>query len=87
MNIWQIVGIMGVLLTATQLLPQIIKSLQTKHVQDLSLGLILIVGCGAITWIAYGVHLRDYAIVTANIINVIASSILLVMKLKPMKKE
>jgi MtN3 and saliva related transmembrane protein len=80
--LWNIVGFLGIVFTAIQLLPQIIKALKTRKVQDVSIGLALIVMINAIIWIAYGLHLSDYAIVTANIFNLICAVTLLILKLK-----
>lgn len=82
---WKLVGVVAIILTAIQLLPQIIKSLKTKRVEDISLGLGLIVALNAITWISYGIHFADYAVIIANILNFICATILLILKLKSFK--
>ncbi len=82
MYIWQIIGSIGVLLTATQLLPQILKSIKSKQTQDLSFGLIGIIFFGAATWVIYGIHITDYPLIIANAINFFCASLLLVLKIK-----
>ncbi len=82
MDPWVIVGIFGVIFTSLQLLPQVIKSLRTKSVRDLSLGLSVIVGLSALTWLIYAIHIKDMPLLTANAINLVGASILFILKIK-----
>jgi len=63
-------------------IPQIIKSLRTKSVKDISEITLFQMLLGAILWAAYGVHLRDTVIITANLVTLITLSILLIMCFK-----
>ena len=81
-NIWFIFGALGVLFTAIQLLPQVIKSMRLRNVSQLSAAMGVIIFLGSITWIVYGFHRRDAAIVIANIINLAAAATLLYLKIK-----
>ena len=85
MDFWIFVGMFGIIVTAAQLIPQVFKSLKTKKVRDLSLGLGLHVGLSALTWLAYGFHMNDYPLMIANSINLICALILLVLKLREKK--
>lgn len=82
MTIWNFLGFLGIVFTAIQLLPQIIKSVKTQQVKDVSIGLAIIVMINAIIWIIYGAHLMDFAIVIANIFNLICAITLLILKLR-----
>ena len=82
MTIWNVLGFLGIIFTAIQLLPQIIKSIKTQQVKDISIGLAIIVMINAIIWIIYGAHLLDYDIVIANIFNLICATTLLILKLR-----
>ena len=82
MDVWQMVGAMGVLVTSAQLLPQLYKSLKTRQVRDLSMGLCILVGSSAMIWTLYGIHLRDAPLIVANTINLIGAIILFVLKIK-----
>ena len=57
--------------------PQIIKVLRTKSAKDVSLITLLQLTSGVLLWIAYGVHLRDAIIITANAVTLISMAILL----------
>lgn len=86
-NPWAVVGGMGVVFTAAQLVPQIVKSLRTRQVRDLSLGTVVIVGLCALTWTAYGIHLRDAPLIIANSANLTGAAILLTLKLREGAKQ
>ena len=81
-NIWFIFGALGVLFTAIQLLPQVIKSMRLRNVSQLSAAMGVIIFLGSITWIVYGFHRRDASIVIANIINLAGAATLLYLKIK-----
>jgi MtN3 and saliva related transmembrane protein len=81
MDIWKVIGAVGVVLTSVQLVPQIVKSLRTRQVRDLSLGLSVVVGLCALTWLAYGIHLRDAPLIIANAVNLAGAALLTALKL------
>jgi MtN3 and saliva related transmembrane protein len=81
MDIWLIVAGTAVVLTSIQMLPQVVKSLRTRAVRDLSLWMIVIIACGATSWLAYGIHIQDWAIMTANALNLLFALVLLKLKL------
>ena len=87
MDVWQVVGGLGVVFTSAQLVPQVVKSVRTRQVRDLSLGLAVIVGLSAFTWTLYGLHLRDVPLVVANAVNLVGASILLVLKLQESRRS
>jgi MtN3 and saliva related transmembrane protein len=55
LNYTSIVGIIAGILTATSLLPQLIKIIKEKQVEDLSAGMFITLMAGLGLWIAYGV--------------------------------
>jgi len=63
---WTIIGSTAAILTMFAFIPQIIKAATTKSVKDISLLTLCQLSLGVILWIAYGVHLNDYVIITAN---------------------
>jgi len=79
-DMWDIVAGFGVIFTSAQLVPQVIKSLKTKQVRDLSLGLSIVVGLSALSWLAYGVHLKNPAMIMANGISLTGAMILFCLK-------
>ena len=77
-----ILGALGIICTSVQLIPQIIKAYRTRSVTDVSLGMLLIILVGTISWTTYGWLIADAAVIIANTINLGATLILLGFKLK-----
>jgi MtN3 and saliva related transmembrane protein len=79
-DIWIIVGILAGIMSAIQLLPQVLKSFRTKKVDDLSTIMLLVMLTGSGAWLAYGLHLSDWPITLANGLNLSAAVSLLSLK-------
>ncbi len=58
-----IIGFTAGFLMAITMLPQIIKSLRTKSVKDISLSMLIICVIGAILWMIYGILIKSLPIV------------------------
>lgn len=74
---WSIIGSTAAVFTMFAFIPQIIKVLKTKSVKDVSLVTLLQLSLGVTLWIAYGIHLKDAIIITANSITLVTLIILL----------
>ncbi len=61
-----ILGLIAGTLTTLSFLPQVIRTLQTRHAGDLSAAWLLIFGLGTATWLVYGVLRSDVAVAAAN---------------------
>jgi MtN3 and saliva related transmembrane protein len=66
MNWTQILGITAGLLTATSMLPQLIKTLKEKKAEDVSLKMLVVLLLGITLWIAYGFLREDLPIIVTN---------------------
>jgi len=75
--IWTIIGLSAATLTMFSFIPQIIKILRTKSAKDVSLVTLLQLATGVSLWIAYGMHLKDSIIITANVVTLTTLLILL----------
>lgn len=78
----EIIGLLAGVCTTVALLPQIIKSYQTRSVKDFSWLYILIFGSGLIFWLIYGIYLNALPIILANSLTFIFLLCLVVMKIK-----
>jgi len=78
---WKITGTLAACLTMFAFIPQIIKVIKTKSSRDISLITILQLLLGVSLWIAYGAHLKDIIIITANGITLISLTVLLALYL------
>jgi len=77
--IWSIIGSTAAFLTMFAFFPQIIKSLKTKSVKDVSLITLLQLSLGVFLWIVYGVCLKNVIIITANSVTLLSLVILLIL--------
>lgn len=83
---WTIVGIIAGLMTSFSFVPQIIKGLKTKSLEDLSYPMLIFLGSGLMLWLSYGIHLMNFAIILANTLSVIFIMTLIIMKFYFSKK-
>jgi MtN3 and saliva related transmembrane protein len=75
-------GIIAGLLTSVRLLPQVYKSFKIKETRDLSTWFLIILFFQALFLIFYGIAKPDKLIIYMNIIPLICSIILLVLKIR-----
>jgi MtN3 and saliva related transmembrane protein len=61
-----ILGLIAGTCTTLSFLPQVIRTLQTRHARDLSAAWLFIFGVGTALWLAYGLLRSDIAVALAN---------------------
>ncbi|MBL0743912.1 SemiSWEET family sugar transporter [Chryseolinea lacunae] len=66
MDLMTVVGIAASALTATSLLPQLLKLIREKKAQDISVTMLSVLLAGLVLWICYGVLKNDLIIIVAN---------------------
>ena len=74
------VGITASILTASGLVPQVIKGFSRKKVEDVSILFLLIGGVGTFLWFIYGILIFNKIIIFANSINATCYALLLLQK-------
>lgn len=77
-----LLGLTAAVFTTAAFLPQVIKTLKTRQTKDMSLVMYVALAIGVSLWLAYGVITGNAPIVLANIITLVLTMILLVLKLK-----
>lgn len=70
----------AIILSSVQMIPQLIKSLKTKKVRDVSLWMSVVIALGAVCWLSYGIDINDKPIIIANALNFVFASVLFYMK-------
>lgn len=75
-----IVGFAAGMLTAVSMLPQVIKTYQTKKAEEVSLLMLIVLLTGIATWIVYGIMKKDYPIIITNCISLTINIILVVLR-------
>ena len=76
------IGLIAGTLTTAGFLPQLIKSIRTKKVDDVSVFQPIVLLAGMAFWISYGLLLNDLAIILANGISFILNAWLIILKFK-----
>ncbi len=72
-----ILGIAAGFLTSISMIPQLIKVIREKNVQDLSWVMILVLICGLSLWVWYGIIQKELPIILSNAFAVIVNVTLL----------
>lgn len=85
--LWKIIGIMASITVTCGFVPQIIKGIKTKKLDDVSPGMYALIIFGMIMWILYGIHLGDPIIIAANVAGFTLSSTVLILRFKYRIKE
>ena len=82
-EIWvTILGSIASALVTSSFIPQIIRGYKTKHLEDVSYWLMIMICIGMSLWIVYGAIKQDYVIIGANISTIALNMVLLGLKVK-----
>ena len=81
-----LIGISATLFSVSSTLPQIMKGLRTKQMDDVSIWLIVSLIVGLSLWVIYGVVKIDIVIAGGNSVGVLLNLVLLVLKLRYSRK-
>jgi MtN3 and saliva related transmembrane protein len=76
------VGILATLFAISSTIPQIIKGIKTRKMDDVSALLIMALIVGLSLWVVYGVAKSDIVIIGGNSVGVLLNAILLLLKIK-----
>lgn len=66
MNFLEILGLTAGTITSITFLPQVIQIWKTKSAKDISLGMLGLLMLGVSMWLAYGIIVKDTAIIYTN---------------------
>jgi MtN3 and saliva related transmembrane protein len=77
-----IIGLIAATCTTCSFLPQVIKILQSKRTNDVSLLMYAILTAGLFLWLIYGLILKDIPLIVANSVSLTLSLCVLVLKIK-----
>ena len=81
------IGLVAGTLTSVAAIPQVIKTLKTHHVRDISVWQPLLLSFGVTLWMIYGILIGDVPIIIANVTPLICNVILTGMKLRYGREE
>jgi MtN3 and saliva related transmembrane protein len=83
---WKIVGIIAAICTTTGFIPQIIRGMRTKKLDDVSPVMYMLLIFGLALWFSYGIHLEDLIIIVANAAALAFSVFVLILRYIYMKQ-
>jgi len=81
------VGLVAGTLTSIAAIPQVIKTLKTRHVRDISIWQPLLLAFGVALWMVYGILISDFPLIVANITPLICNVVLTGMKIRYGREE
>ncbi|MCB0777525.1 MAG: SemiSWEET transporter [Chitinophagaceae bacterium] len=77
-----IMGYAAGALTAFTFLPQVVKTWREKAAKEVSLYMFIIAFVNEILWLTYGVMINNWVIMVTNIIMLVMSGIMILLKFK-----
>jgi MtN3 and saliva related transmembrane protein len=77
-----LIGILATIFAVSSTVPQIIKGIKTKKMDDVSVWLIMALITGLSLWVVYGIAKNDIVIAGGNSVGVSLNGILLLLKIK-----
>lgn len=75
------IGLMAGTLTSLAAIPQVVKTLKSRHVRDISVWQPLLLSIGVALWMIYGILISDLPLILANIIPLACNLLLTGMKI------
>ena len=65
----EIIGLIAAVFTTTSFLPQVVKIYKTKQTKDVSATMYIVMFIGILFWLYYGIIIKSFAIITANVVS------------------
>ncbi len=84
---WKIVGIIAAVCTTSGFIPQLLRGIRTKKLEDVSPAMYMFMLFGFIMWLFYGIHLGDAIIIGANVAALAFSLSILILRRKYLKQQ
>ena len=81
------IGLLAGTLTSIAAIPQVVKTLKTRHVRDISIWQPLLLAFGLALWMIYGILINDLPLILANITLLICNAVLTGMKIRYGKED
>ncbi len=84
---WKIVGIIAAVCTTSGFIPQIMRGVRTKRLDDVSPVMYVLLIIGLSLWLSYGIHIEDMIIIVANAAALAFSVFIISLRFKYMKQR
>jgi MtN3 and saliva related transmembrane protein len=79
-NLTVIIGIAAGMLTATSMMPQVLKTIKTKKAEHVSPLMLIILIVGVMLWIIYGFLKKDFPIIYTNCFSLLVNLTMLYLR-------
>jgi MtN3 and saliva related transmembrane protein len=77
-----LLGLVAGTLTSIAAIPQLVKTLRTRHARDISIWQPLLLAIGVALWLVYGILIHDTPLILANIVPLACNILLTILKLR-----
>ena len=84
---WKIVGIIAAVCTTSGFIPQIIKGIRTKRLDDISPVMYTLLIVGLSLWLSYGIRIEDMIVIVANAVALAFSIFIVILRFKYMRQR
>lgn len=74
-------GLAAGFMTTCAFIPQVVRTYRSRSVADISLRMYILLCCGILMWIAYGLMIDSVSVVAANAVSLGLTASILVMKI------
>jgi MtN3 and saliva related transmembrane protein len=76
------IGLIAGLLTTTAFIPQVLKIYRTKSGKDISARMFSLFSAGLVLWLIYGILLRSMPLILSNVVTLVLSLTIIVLKIR-----
>lgn len=76
-----LLGLVAGTMTSIAAVPQVVKTLRTRHARDISVWQPLLLSIGVALWIVYGMLIHNLPLIVANIVPLACNALLIGLKL------
>lgn len=83
----EMVGYVGAFMTTAAFFPQTWKVIKTRDTRSISLAMYVLFTLGVCFWLVYGILIGSIPVIIANVITVVLSATILMMKLSEPKTQ
>lgn len=82
MNLVTTLGLIAGTLTTAAYCPQLVKTWRSKSAGDISWSMLITLCVGILLWLVYGVYVRDWPVILANVVTLMLTSVILGLKVR-----
>ena len=75
------VGMVAGFITSVAAIPQVVKTIKTRHARDISIWQPILLSAGVALWMVYGMLISDLPLILANIVPLICNTLLIGLKI------